>query len=77
MQNGMVKALKQLKELQKEAARETVQTEAAEPASGFVPTPQNRTAAASANAPQSEPEITPETPVTPARDGQGQRKVAA
>jgi hypothetical protein len=69
MQNGMVKALKQLKELQKEAA--------AEPASGFVPTPQNKAASATANTTQSEPEITPETPVTPARDTRNDQKVAA
>jgi hypothetical protein len=60
MQNGMAKALKQLKEIQKQAE--------AEPESGFVPTPQNKAAAASANATQSEPEITPEAPVTPAFD---------
>jgi hypothetical protein len=68
MLNGMAKALKQLKELQHEAVQESAQSEPAEPESGFVPTPQTRTAAAGANAPQSEPESTPETPLTPARD---------
>jgi len=76
MQNGMVKALKQLKELQKEAARESE--------SGFVPTPQktpqNKTAASAssgANATQSEPGITPQAPLTPAFDNQDAQKVAA
>jgi len=76
MQNGMVKALKQLKELQKEAARESE--------SGFVPTPQKTppnkvaaSAAASANATQSEPEITPEAPLTPAFANRDAQKVAA
>ena len=76
MQNGMVKALKQLKELQKEAARESE--------SGFVPTPQktpqNKAAASAssgANATQSEPEITPDAPLTPSFDNQDAQKVAA
>jgi len=77
LQNGMVKALKQLKELQKEAAQQTVQTEDAEPESGFVPTPKNKAAAATAHATQSEPEIAPETPVTPAFDTRDDQKVAA
>jgi hypothetical protein len=69
MQNGMLKALKQLKELQKQAA--------GKPESGFVPTPQNKAAAATANVAQSEPEVTPEAPITPAFDNQDAQKVAA
>jgi hypothetical protein len=69
MQNGMLKALKQLKELQKQAA--------GKPESGFVPTPQNKAAAAGAGAPQSGPEITPETPLTPAFHNRDAQKVAA
>jgi hypothetical protein len=77
MQNGMLKALKQLKELQKQAPGETDQSEAAGPESGFVPTPQNKAAAATANVAQSEPEVTPEAPITPAFDNQDAQKVAA
>jgi hypothetical protein len=77
MQNGMLKALKQLKELQKQAAGDTDHTEAADPESGFVPTPQNKAAAASVNATQFEPEITPEAPATPACDTRDAQKVAA
>jgi hypothetical protein len=76
MQNGMVKALKQLKELQKEAARESE--------SGFVPTPQKTTqnkttacASSGAEATQSEPQITPETPATPACGTRDAQKAAA
>jgi hypothetical protein len=77
MQAGMAKALKQLKELQKEAAHEGIQTEAAEPESGFVPTPQNKAVAATAHATQSEPEITSETPFPSACDDFADQKVAA
>jgi hypothetical protein len=49
LQNAIAKTLKLLKELQKEPPREEDVPEAAEPESGFVPTPQFATAAATAN----------------------------
>jgi hypothetical protein len=50
LQNAIAKTLKLLKDLQKEPPQEEDVPEAAEPESGFVPTPQFATAAATANA---------------------------
>jgi hypothetical protein len=58
LQNAIAKTLKLLKELQKEPPQEEVMPEATEPESGFVPTPQFATAAATANATQAAAENT-------------------
>lgn len=73
IQNGMLKALKTLQALQKQALQEQAR-EAAQAKSGFVPTPQNKTASAAAGNPPNHPET---TPITPFESAPQEHKAAA
>jgi len=70
LQNAVAKTLKLLKELQKEPPQEEALEETGETESGFVPTPQFATAAATATVPQPAAENTQNPPAEPAQEDQ-------